>query len=319
MSERPALRRTALILVPFAALLLAGPGLSAADRPPDKAPGVSPGKPVGEAGKPAFLLSAPLDPRSPTGFAIPGDLAAAVAGLERILPPGVRDGLLATPEEEHARLHPELGRWIKSSWGLYQNSELAQWFENLGVLSPDDMAGMVLLGLWRRLRGVPLDVEPLLDRYGVRQVSADSLPPVELGTGRKKETAYRFEGRGFTADLAPGTRVRVKESPARPGFTIAYFYGAAGEKQLLAVYAGPHPSFPAGVPERTRIRKGTFAGLPAEFVEWKRDGRACREIKVEMPDESTAWLHLWYRGLDASAKKEAERIISRLRPVRSGG
>jgi hypothetical protein len=311
MSESRAPRRTAIALA--ALLLAAAPAFATVPA------GEAQEKPVGAIDKPALALSAAADPRSPTGFAIPRDLAAAVAELGRALPPAIRADLLAAPEEEHAHRHPELGRWIKSSWGLYQDSALALWFENLGVPSPDDMAGMVLLGLWRSLRGIPLEVGPLLDRYGVRQVSADSLPPVELGTGRKKETAFRFEGRGFSADLVPGTRVRVKQNTARPGFDLAYFYGSAGEQQLLAVYAGPHPSFPAGVPERTRIRKGTFAGLPAEFVEWKRDGRAFREIKVEMQGEAPAWLHLWYHGLDAAAKKEAERILSRLRPVRSSG
>src|SRR5512138_3342252 len=222
-------------------------------------------RPAGEISRPALALSAAADPRSVTGIAIPRDLPSALDELDRLLPPGLRADLAAAPREEHARRSPELGRWIRSNWGLYQNSPLAAWFENIGVLSPDDMAGIVLLGLWWRLQGAPFEVEQLLASYGIRTLEAASLPAVEFGAGKKAETAYRFEGTGFSLDLPPRMRARVQNGGAGNGFSMAYFYGSGSGKQLLAAYAGPHPSFPAGVPARTRIRKGTFAGLPAEL------------------------------------------------------
>jgi hypothetical protein len=271
--------------------------------------------PVGGASKPALALSATPDPHSPTGIAVPGDLAAAVAELRRILPAEAK-AALAGDEPEGTGPDADLGQWIRTNWGLWQNSLLSRWFQEQGVHAPDDMAAVVLAACREEFAGRAPDIAILLEKAGVRSLPADSLPAVEEGEGRKKQTLHRFEGWGYAVDLAPAALVRVQERDrgGRDGFALAFFFPAtAGGKQLLGIYAGGRPSFPAGVPAKVRIRKGTFAGAPAEWSEWKHDGRWHREIKVELPGRFPAYLHLWYHDLGDSQRREAEKILSRLR------
>ncbi len=56
-----------------------------------------------------------------------------------------------TPEENLSRYHSGLGDWLRSQWGLRQNSELQQYFLQLGVTHPDDMSEIILTSFHRHL------------------------------------------------------------------------------------------------------------------------------------------------------------------------
>ncbi len=297
-------RRT-LLVIPVAVLLGAFSPAFAQD-------------PLEAAGRPALLLSAAADRRSPTGVAIPRDLAAALDELDRLLPADRKRELGSDAGEGPAPSAADLVRWIQVNWGLWQGSVLSRWFQGQGVLSPDDMGALIITAYRGRLAGSSPEMASLLEGVGVRSLTAASLPAVEIGEGKKKQTFHRFAGWGAAIDLPPGWLVRVqeKERTGRDGFALAFFFPSEkGVKQLLGAYSGGHPGFPAGVPPTVRIRKGTFAGAPAEWSEWKHDGRWNREIKLELPGNSPSWLHLWYHDLGDSERKDAERILSRLRLV----
>lgn len=301
------MRLTLFPLLPLLLILLGAGLFLPPARPALSAP------PAGEVTRPAMVLPADPDPRSPTGVAIPRDLEAALDELDRVVPAGWKEGFRALPEEAHREAEADLGRWIKANWGLYQDTLLTRWFQNAGVFLPDEMGGVTLLAFWRRLNGAPYPLEGLLASYGIRTLPASELPAVEIGQGKKKETLHRFTGWGYSLDLPPWARIRVREGDPRNGFSLVSFHGR-GERQLLAVYSGPHPSYPALVPGRVRIRKGTIAGRPAEWSEWKLNGLHHREVMLELKGESPPWLHLWYHGLDGGERKDAERLLSRLLP-----
>ena len=51
------------------------------------------------------------------------------------------------------------GRCLRNAWGLWGGSPLAKFFNTRGVHHPDDMSGIIMTSLWRRLHGAPIKLE----------------------------------------------------------------------------------------------------------------------------------------------------------------
>jgi len=50
-----------------------------------------------------------------------------------------------------ARLHHNLGRWIRNNWGLWdETSKLHKWFKALGIWHADDMSGIIITSYYRQ-------------------------------------------------------------------------------------------------------------------------------------------------------------------------
>lgn len=62
-------------------------------------------------------------------------------------------------------LHHSLGRWIRNNWGLWSDSELKEYFKNLGLSHPDDMSGLILKSFYRHLNNLPLEIEAQVQSY----------------------------------------------------------------------------------------------------------------------------------------------------------
>ncbi|MHC4086983.1 MAG: DUF6794 domain-containing protein [Planctomycetota bacterium] len=49
--------------------------------------------------------------------------------------------------------HFGLGMWIRNNWGLWSQSRLSIYFNDMGVFHPDDMSGIILACFHRHLNG----------------------------------------------------------------------------------------------------------------------------------------------------------------------
>lgn len=58
-----------------------------------------------------------------------------------------------------------IGLTMRNRWGLWAGSELAQWFNALGIGHPDDMSGIILHSYWRRLNGYPIELSKQVSFY----------------------------------------------------------------------------------------------------------------------------------------------------------
>jgi len=54
-------------------------------------------------------------------------------------------------EKDLSTWHHSLGRWMRNNWQLWQGSELAKWFNSIGIHHADDMSGIILTSFWRHL------------------------------------------------------------------------------------------------------------------------------------------------------------------------
>lgn len=96
----------------------------------------------------------------------PKDLEGALAELDRILEPEVREEIRAGSEDEMSQYHHGLGTWIRNEWGLWaRSSPLSAYFEGLGLRHPDDMSGIILDSYWRRLHGLDLGLDAQVSWY----------------------------------------------------------------------------------------------------------------------------------------------------------
>lgn len=121
--------------------------------------------PFGRAQTDDIKLNPTLSKASPTGVAIPKDLDAAIAELDKMLPQGTKDKMRAGSEDNMAEYHLSLGMWMRNNWGLWKGLTLAKWFSQHDIHHPDDMSGIILTSYWRHLNGKPIHLEEQVREY----------------------------------------------------------------------------------------------------------------------------------------------------------
>lgn len=103
----------------------------------------------------------PTDSLTATGEYIPRDLEDALRTLQARLDPRVlqyiRDSVPTA--KDMSALHMSIGLGLRNEWGLWAGSRLAIYFNQIGIMHPDDMSGVLLTSLWRRVHGQPLRVD----------------------------------------------------------------------------------------------------------------------------------------------------------------
>ena len=104
------------------------------------------------------------DPISSTGYYIPRDLDDALIELDRIMGPKGRREVRNRSEKDMIDYHRDLGMWIRNNW-LKRESPLLLYFTKLGVRARDDMSGIIFDSYWRKLHGVPIDLEGQVQYY----------------------------------------------------------------------------------------------------------------------------------------------------------
>lgn len=96
----------------------------------------------------------------------PATLAESLAVLDEVLNPFQKRYIACLPEEEvRESLHYSFGTWIRNAWGLWDVTPLRYHFLKRGVLHPEDMSGIILLTYYRKMNGLPLDIDKQIDYY----------------------------------------------------------------------------------------------------------------------------------------------------------
>ena len=71
-----------------------------------------------------------------------------------------------TKENELCKYHRGLGASLRNRWGLWgQKNSLYNWFLKRGIFHPDDMSGIVLQSLWRKLNNKPIRFKEQVKHY----------------------------------------------------------------------------------------------------------------------------------------------------------
>ena len=79
------------------------------------------------------------------GVYIPANLRECFVELDKQLPEVDRNEMRALPKPESMiRYHHSLGMWMRNNWGLWGGSRLQKYFQDRGVVHPDDMSGVIL-------------------------------------------------------------------------------------------------------------------------------------------------------------------------------
>jgi len=95
---------------------------------------------------------------------IPLKLDECFAELDKILSPEAIQEIMDCSEDDLSRFHFGLGMGLRNSWGLWEGSDLAKWFNEQGIFHPDDMSGIIINSYWRHLNDYPLMLkEQILD------------------------------------------------------------------------------------------------------------------------------------------------------------
>lgn len=96
---------------------------------------------------------------------IPSDLSEALDWLEEHVPEDEQRDI-ANGDLSASRGHFRIGRWMRNNWGLWQkNSELYDYFVDLGIRHPDDMTGIILDAFDARLRGENFSLKSRVEHY----------------------------------------------------------------------------------------------------------------------------------------------------------
>ena len=89
--------------------------------------------------------------------------------IDRILNnlPEERRKTIAAMESERnmARYHRGWGMGLRNSLGLWGDSELAQAFNQIGIYHADDMSGILMYSVWRRIHNEELNIEERVAYY----------------------------------------------------------------------------------------------------------------------------------------------------------
>lgn len=69
-------------------------------------------------------------------------------------------------------LHHSFGRWIRNNWGLWsilsddiEETEIALWFKEKGIVHADDMSGIILSATQAYLRDEPYNLKEDIKKY----------------------------------------------------------------------------------------------------------------------------------------------------------
>jgi len=64
-----------------------------------------------------------------------------------------------------ATYHHSLGRVMRNSWELWQDSTLKRYFNEIGIFHPDDMSGIIITSFQRHLKSEPIKLDEQVQFY----------------------------------------------------------------------------------------------------------------------------------------------------------
>lgn len=111
----------------------------------------------------AWQPAKPQPAPRPTQVDRPKNLDEALARLEQIITPQDKATIRFRGT---GNLHHTFGRHIRNDWGLWdRTAPLHQWFVSKGIGHADDMSGIILRSLERRLRYQDIRLDEQIEYY----------------------------------------------------------------------------------------------------------------------------------------------------------
>lgn len=101
----------------------------------------------------------------PSASAPPQSLDQALDILARELPAETIAHIKQSSEADMIEYHFTLGLAMRNCWGLWSSGPLYNYFHKLGLFHPDDMSGVILTSLWRRIHEQPLELTEQIKYY----------------------------------------------------------------------------------------------------------------------------------------------------------
>ncbi len=99
------------------------------------------------------------------GIYIPRNLEEAWSEMEKKLTIEDRHQLKSISENDMIKFHFSSGMGIRNDWGLWRGSRLAKYFNNIGILHPDDMSGIILRTFWCHINNKPIRLDERIAYY----------------------------------------------------------------------------------------------------------------------------------------------------------
>ena len=132
---------------------------------------------------PAFIEADTLPTQVDT---VPISFEASLLALDTILNPYQKRYLLCIPPDEvRENLQYGLALWLQDYWGLWGAAPLRYDLLKKGILHPADMANVILVSYYRKLRKEPIRLQEQVDYYHryweAQGVNVDSLLQRSLG------------------------------------------------------------------------------------------------------------------------------------------
>jgi hypothetical protein len=79
--------------------------------------------------------------------------------------------------------HHGLGRWIRNEFGLWKGGELRKYFYEMGIKHADDMSGIILTSMWRKLHEQDIKLEEQIKHYRdfwyEQNINPDTMRPIK--------------------------------------------------------------------------------------------------------------------------------------------
>lgn len=114
---------------------------------------------------PKYKVSPTVDADSSTKVYIPKDLEDCFKELKKMLSPELIKEMKSGTEDDMIKYHRGLGMWMRNNWGLWSDSRLKKYFNELEIYHPDDMSGIILDSFWRHLNNKPIRLEEQIKYY----------------------------------------------------------------------------------------------------------------------------------------------------------
>lgn len=61
--------------------------------------------------------------------------------------------------------HDGFGRWMRNNWQLWRGSRLSKYFNDIGIVHPDDMSGIILTSYYRQINDKDIKLEEQIQYY----------------------------------------------------------------------------------------------------------------------------------------------------------
>ncbi len=86
--------------------------------------------------------------------------------IDNISPENLTEFASGSEDSIHG-YHFGFGMSMRNGFGLWGDSDLAKWFKSNGILHADDMSGIILTSLHRKVNNKPIELNKQINSYRV--------------------------------------------------------------------------------------------------------------------------------------------------------